>query len=634
MAEQLYKLSPDRDLQCYFLTPSAIAAMSNASANGFTLSGKWRQQFDWAVVEWNRDNVFEHPSLRCLPDGDLSGLTLSYIEERTGCIPFESNLFPVVDWHNLRVWAPPVPGAIPDHLSAGTTEVVYHADLAGLVTPIGNYVPASAKMAVIASPGDGQRIGVAILETHVYYTTNPGDDLPTIARGVVDAVNTFSSDFSAQWHGDNTFTLTWKTGPTLPRFKGANGNRITVYGFSQAGPSVWAEPAVLFSGGQFPARYQINLNFGSLSGYYFDAGNNRQDVTIPTTQVRKLRWTWSADLQPNQFQQTEFQVNISQWTVAGTNRQYFIAGPGSRRIEDTDLSVQYSGQWSQPAALAADSSVWPVQSGNYSNSKVHFTATIGDACTVTYSETAAHQLYLGTRFVADASTIGVSIDGLPAANISLVVPGEDVLARIPLGAMAAGTHTVTIQNLAAGRFFFDFLEIAYPSTDLPEFDSQPTLSLATDWDTYHSQSLPAERTAWLIYKLGFHGRVNHYVGALWFYEIVRTGTQYASLTLTLSLAADFDSKIAILDIASAEDAPVTPVQHLILTDDRAETVAAAYAGLLNAGTNLVWASAQGNELTIVARAMGALGNGIVVNLDVASQGLVITAPSNTLSGGI
>ena len=209
MAEQLYKLSPDRDLQCYFLMPSAIAAMSNATGNGFTLSGKWRQQFDWAVVEWNRDNVFEHPALRNLPDGDLSGLTLSYVEERTGCIPFESNLFPVVDWHNLRVWAPPAPGA-------GTTELVYHVDLAGLITPIGNYVPASAKMTVVASPGEGIRIGVALLETHYYYEPLPGDDLSAIARGVADAVNAFSPDFAAQWLGDNSFTITWKAGPTPP----------------------------------------------------------------------------------------------------------------------------------------------------------------------------------------------------------------------------------------------------------------------------------------------------------------------------------------------------------------------------------------------------------------------------------
>src|SRR5947209_18052495 len=104
MPEQLFKLSPDRDLQCYFFTPSAVAAMSGASAAGFTLSGKWRQQFDWAVVEWNRDNVFEHPSLRVLPDGDLSGLVLSYEEARAGCVRIQSNRYPVVDWPNLRLW--------------------------------------------------------------------------------------------------------------------------------------------------------------------------------------------------------------------------------------------------------------------------------------------------------------------------------------------------------------------------------------------------------------------------------------------------------------------------------------------------------------------------------------------------
>ena len=83
MAEQLTKLRPDRDLQCYFQEPTAAAALSQTSANGFTVSGSWRQQFDWAVLEWNRDNVFEHPALRNLPDGDLSGVHLSYQEVRT-----------------------------------------------------------------------------------------------------------------------------------------------------------------------------------------------------------------------------------------------------------------------------------------------------------------------------------------------------------------------------------------------------------------------------------------------------------------------------------------------------------------------------------------------------------------------
>ena len=81
----LEKFRPDRDLQCYFFRPSAIAALSETSEHGFTISGSWRQQFDWAVVEWNRDNVFEHPAFRYLPDGDLSGLTLSYEETRENC---------------------------------------------------------------------------------------------------------------------------------------------------------------------------------------------------------------------------------------------------------------------------------------------------------------------------------------------------------------------------------------------------------------------------------------------------------------------------------------------------------------------------------------------------------------------
>ena len=81
-----------------------MAALSGTSETGFTVSGCWRQQFDWAVVEWNRDNVFEHPALRNLPDGDLSGVRLSYEETRTNCIPIDSTLYDAVAWPYLRVW--------------------------------------------------------------------------------------------------------------------------------------------------------------------------------------------------------------------------------------------------------------------------------------------------------------------------------------------------------------------------------------------------------------------------------------------------------------------------------------------------------------------------------------------------
>ena len=63
------------------------------------------------------------------------------------------------------------------------------------------------------------------------------------------------------------------------------------------------------------------------------------------------------------------------------------------------------------------------------------------------------------------------------------------------------------------------------------------LSLATDYDTYHAQALPAERTAWIIQKLGFRGSVNHYAGALWFYELTLPGHIYNSASITFTLPA-------------------------------------------------------------------------------------------------
>src|ERR1700685_4462972 len=98
----IQKLTPNRDLQCFYYQPSAIAALSSTSASGFTISGTWRQQFDWAVIECNRDNVYEHPAFRYLPDGDLSGLTLTYNETRTNCIPVDSELYATVAWNSLR----------------------------------------------------------------------------------------------------------------------------------------------------------------------------------------------------------------------------------------------------------------------------------------------------------------------------------------------------------------------------------------------------------------------------------------------------------------------------------------------------------------------------------------------------
>jgi hypothetical protein len=400
-----------------------------------------------------------------------------------------------------------------------------------------------------------------------------------------------------------------------------------MYGFSENSVPVWQDPAAAFSGGSFPSQYAVTLDFGNLSGTTDDDSTLQ---AIPTTNVRKVRWTWAADMQPGEFIQTEFQVTVSNWSVTGTNQLYSVAGPASRRIEDTDSGVTFTG-------------AWQMQTGNFSGSKIHYTSEAGDSCVIPYTEATPHRLYLGLRRTAAAPVINITIDDSPVQQALLTLPGEDVLVRYPLGIVAAGSHIVTISHAGAQdgsqTLYLDFLEIAYPSNNLPDFTPNNQLALATDWDTYHSQSLAAERTAWLINKLGFTGRVNHYVGALWFYEIVRTGTQYATLTVQMELSPGAGSPYIQFGLAAdlsslSTPSTVTTISHLVLPDDDSSTVAQAIAALINVGTNLVWASANGANLTLTARSMGTVGNGVAFELTSSSADFAVNAPSNVLSGGI
>src|SRR5713101_1127330 len=221
MPETLQKLRPDRDLQCYFLRPSAIAAFSSTNANGFTLSGSWRQQFDWAVIEWNRDNTFEHPAFRNFPDGDLSGLVLTYEETRQNCIPMDSRLFATVDWPSLRILA-----------ESGGTETMYRVPLKAHAVPIaGSYQAPTAVFTLDGSLTSGDLLQLAWEDEHYIYSVLGSDTMGTAVQGLADAINTFSPTMTAAASGAQ-ITLTYLgAGQTVANSTvGANGNRIGIYG--------------------------------------------------------------------------------------------------------------------------------------------------------------------------------------------------------------------------------------------------------------------------------------------------------------------------------------------------------------------------------------------------------------------
>lgn len=634
MPEQLFKLSPHRDLQCYFFQPSAIAALSSASENGFIFSGAWRQQWDWAVIEWNRDNTFEHPLLRYLPDcgtPDFRGITLSYIEQRSNCVPLESNIFPSVEWPYLRVWVP----------NGTSQEDIYFIRLADYAAPAPGsaYTNASITMTLTGSPTPGLRVGLAFMgtfaaaagadgmpiEQQYWYAPLASDTtLSSVAIGLANAINAASQDIEASASG-NSIICTYRGAGANRDKTGANANRIGVYGFVQAGSQTyWQQATGTFGGGQFPAQYAVTLPFDNLYGVKNDPNQfftSENRVRVPVDNIRKLRWTWAAELQPASFVRTEFEVVVSEWTVTGNGRTYSVAGPGSRRIEEDEAGIVYSGEWSTDGPA------------NYSGSRAMKTSSPGATCSITYTESSAHNLYCGTRRFDEAGVISISVDGntMPLEKLSL--PGEDAMVRVPLGRIPAGTHTLTVTLADTGSFYFDFLEIAYLSNDLPDLPSHSGITLATDWDTLHSQALPAERTAWMLWKLGFHGRVNHYVGALWWYELVRPGQQYAMVTATVSIDGSTPSGYTEIDFIAGNSK--TTIQHLNLPDDTATSIAAALAMRINQGTSALWASASGDVLTITSRFMGTEGNGMfTISTFNGTGNVTLSLSSTSMTGGV
>src|SRR5208282_4122526 len=79
-----------------------MAAITGASASGFTVTGVWRDAGDFAVLYlYDADDFFGHPRLKYLPDFDLSGLVLSFDVGYLGLQPLDSDFFPAIDWPYL-----------------------------------------------------------------------------------------------------------------------------------------------------------------------------------------------------------------------------------------------------------------------------------------------------------------------------------------------------------------------------------------------------------------------------------------------------------------------------------------------------------------------------------------------------
>src|SRR6202012_5715476 len=112
------------------------------------------------------------------------------------------------------------------------------------------------------------------------YTALATDTLADIATGIAADINSLNQTFTATSTGPSV-TVIWNpktSSAPYSNLSGANGNRISVYGFAQDGAEVWEQPSATFAGGQFPSTYEITIDFGAL----------KESAGIPTNRVRKL----------------------------------------------------------------------------------------------------------------------------------------------------------------------------------------------------------------------------------------------------------------------------------------------------------------------------------------------------------
>ena len=575
--------------------------MSGASATGFTVSGTWRQQFDWAVVEWTRDNVYEHPLLRYLPDGDLSGLTLSYREDRTNCIPIDSKLFATVDWPFLRIWADDSSGV----------EQLYRVRLLDYATAVaGSAVAAQAAFELQGTLTEGDYVELSWLDEHFNWWIGASDTMTTVLEGLKSQIDLHSSYVSAEVDsGADAIVLTNKT-------PGEEGNWLgIVAGVSGAETEQWVPTSQTMSGGQSPTQWQIDLDFSALQG--FAESDPEEIVDVPMDRVRKMRWTYSAALQPADFERTEFEVAITNWSVTGTDRNYKLAGPGSRRQEDDDPTASYGGTWT-------------VGPGNFSAGTIHDTIEENASVSIPYTAQLTHRLFLGTRAAHNGGTISVVVDEGAEQTFDLFLAGEDFLVRLDLGTFGAGTHAVqaTLTSLTASErhFYFDYIEQVIESSTVEAQPVRPDETLATDWDTDHSLVLPPERVAWNLNMLGFKGRANHYVGAIVFYEMFNPGNVYAAGTVTFS-------GTTVLSAVVTVSVSGTNFVRVLFTTDTPETVAKSFELLINNGSTRIWAESSGNVLTIHSRELGTEGNTITLSAASTTEDFDAVASGSTLTGG-
>lgn len=582
------KVQPDRTLYIASFSPrSAMGVIHNATATGFRVTGRFSALNDNVILEWNRDNDFEHPAIRYLPDGDFTGLTLSYDMSHSGLVDIATELFAYTDFPYLAIYA-------------GNPEQRYLVALKDYAVPVAGdtHDPAATSLSLSGTLAEGDTAAVLFFG-EAYWQTAALDDTPAdLIAAMADEIHNGSATMDATADGA-TLTLT-------TRRLGDDANLIRGYTLS-TGAASWSAPTFQCSGGHSPA-WHIELPFDTLAA--------------PAASIRKLQWVFSPRLPDSaSFSRTAFLATFTNWQVTGTGITELQRGDPRLRWETDSKAVKLSGSWTKVA-------------GQFSEGFYGASAGSGNYAELTYNFPATHDLYAGVWRDTFGGLASVTIDGNSYNALDCYGgPYNTYRARVKLaGGLASGPHTVRVTVSGAHssgsqgwNVNLDFFE-ALVAADWPASTTEiaADIGVSTDFDTAHALALSPQRLAWGIDHLGLRGEVNHFVGIGQFAERQREGGSFPERVYTFSGEAEPNDQVILHFGDSA-------IGHYVQTGDNLATIVRALAFKINALFTGIWAVASGSELTVTVRVPSYT---LATSEDVTASGDLEVNAVGELSGGV
>ncbi|MGE5571085.1 MAG: hypothetical protein ACM3S5_18780 [Rhodospirillales bacterium] len=577
--ETIYKLQPTRTMHLRgFERRGAAAALHSASETGFTVSGVFRDMADFAVlVLWDADDFFEHLSMRYLPDFDFSGMKLTFDVHYDGLQPIDSVKWNWIDWATLDVMR-----------ADGTTVNIRLFDHATLVS--GEHKKAKTSFLLGSSLSPWTHVTLWY-ENIAFDWWGDGSHTPTVTeilQSLADQINGHS------WSGIDmpiTATVDSANGKLIVEagLAGEDGNHIQLYARTNGVTFGDPDNAGRLVGGSSDVTWRVTIDF--------------TDSALRIDKVRQMWMTFAPKLPIGAaYSDTEWSAVFTNWTVEDPQgkRALKVAGPGSVRVTSKDDWVKYSGTG------------WAEESGWYAKGYAHRSKTTGDKVRVRYACQFTHDVWIGTSLYKDRGKADVAVDGVPVTDpLDCYVPDEPAILsrRCVKRSVPAGEHVVEItvrsdRNPASSDnyVYFDYLH-AVVASDVPDAPvTYTTVSPALDFDTDHTYKMPPQRLVWNLDRMGFHGDVNEYVGVFWWNQRKRVAGRFQSVNVTFNDDGWGYGGAAWLQFGGTYqgDPTGTKLGKTFFPTDAAWIIADHFAAFINETMVGVWATSNGNVLTITA----------------------------------